>query len=226
MYVSLTPKSNNRTGGESPVSTTEERSCPSECPLRGTDCYARFGPLGMHWRKVGKSRGDNWTRFCDRVRRFPAGQAWRHNQAGDLPQRTDGRINRRKSLQLSRAARHTNGWTYTHYDPADEHNRQVVKDMNAVGGLTVNLSADDLSQADEYVDLGIGPVTVVLPQDAPLRGNVTPNGNPIVICPAQISDDVTCAKCPLCRSSGRKSIVGFRAHGTASKRLSAKLSAD
>ena len=98
--------------------------------------------------------------------------------------------------------------------------------MNDVDGLTVNLSADSLSEADQYYDLGIGPVCVTLPKDAPHRGNKTPNGLPVVVCPAQTQDDMSCARCQLCEIKGRKSIVGFLAHGTASKRLSSKLEAE
>jgi hypothetical protein len=54
------------------------------------------------------------------------------------------------------------------------------------------------------------------------RGNKTPGGIPIVICPAQTSD-VSCDQCRLCQKRDRKSVVGFLAHGTASKRLSKKL---
>jgi hypothetical protein len=180
----------------------------------------------MHWSKVKEGgRGDNWTAFCNRVRKFITGQLWRHNQAGDLPQRADGKINRRKAMQLSRASSHTKGWTYTHYDPTDQHNAGVIRDMNQAGGMTVNLSADSLAEADEYSALNIGPVCVTLPNDVPDRGNTTPNGLPIVICPAQTVDEMSCEQCKLCQVRDRKSIVGFKAHGTASKRLSKKLGA-
>lgn len=223
MWVSLNPVSSNRKVGPIPVSTTEEGSCPNECPLKGTDCYARFGPLGMHWRKIGEGRGDNWSAFCTRVRKFRKGQLWRHNQAGDLPQDENGKIDRDKVSELGQAAAHTNGWTYTHYNPLDSHNREAIKSLNESGGMTVNLSADTMAEADQYVQLGIAPVVVILPQDAPTRGNVTPHGFPIVVCPAQTQETMTCDQCRLCQVRDRKSIVGFLAHGTAKKRLSAKL---
>ena len=225
MHVSLTMKSGNRKVGAIPVSTTEEDSCPRECPHLGTDCYARFGPLGMHWRKVKPGgRGDNWTGFCRRVKTFPRGQTWRHNQAGDLPQNKRHKIHRGKTLQLARASRHTKGWTYTHYDPTDRHNRETIKAVNETGGLTINLSADSPSQADEYADLNIGPVVCVVPLGTPHIGNTTPAGRTLTICPAQTDADLACVDCKLCQHSGRKAIIGFIAHGTAKKRLSASLS--
>jgi hypothetical protein len=224
MWVSLNIKSGNRKVGPIPVSTTEEASCPNECPLKGTDCYARFGPLGMHWRKIMEGgRGDNWTAFCNRVKSFAVGQLWRHNQAGDLPQNSKGTIHKSKLNQLMRACRHTLGWTYTHYDPTIAHNREAIEKANKSDGMTINLSADTLTQADEYATMGIGPVTVVLSKDAPYRGNKTPGGLPIVVCPAQTQDEMSCDQCKLCAVKDRKSIVGFLAHGTASKRLSSKL---
>jgi hypothetical protein len=223
-WVSLTMKSDNLKVGKIPVSTTEKKSCPAECPLKGTDCYARFGPLGMHWKKVGEGgRGDNWTAFCHRVRRFDRGQVWRHNQAGDLPQRKDGKIDKRKTRQLASAAKHTRGWTYTHYNPVDSHNRSAIAELNQSGGLTVNLSADSLAEADEFSKLGIGPVVVILPQNCETRGNMTPEGRPIVVCPAQTTESMTCAQCKLCGIRDRKSIVGFLAHGAARVRLSNSL---
>jgi len=215
--------SGNRKVGPIPVSTTEEGSCPSECPLNGTDCYARFGPLGMHWKKIGPNgRGDRWSLFCKAVKRFPKMQIWRHNQAGDLPKLND-KIDREKTIELSNASKHTQGWTYTHYDPTDSHNAEVIKTVNENGGMTVNLSADSLEEADQYHNLNIGPVCVILPKDAKHRGNKTPNGLPVVTCPAQTQDEINCQRCRLCQKRDRKSIVGFLAHGTASKRLSTKL---
>jgi hypothetical protein len=111
----------------------------------------------------------------------------------------------------------------THYDPTDAHNNSVINGMNEVGGLVVNLSADTMEQADTYHELGIAPVTVVLSEDAPNMGNKTPNGLPIVVCPAQTQEDMACNICELCQKRDRKSIVGFKAHGSRRKKLTAKL---
>jgi hypothetical protein len=221
MWVSLSNKSNNVKTGPIPVSMTEEKSCPNECPLKGTDCYAKFNYLGIVWNRLSKKDfGDNWTTFCNRVKKMPLKQLWRHNQAGDLPQNKRGLIHTSKMRQLLKACKHTNGFTYTHYDPTNEHNKKIL--LETVGsGLTVNLSADTLTQADEYSKIGL-PVVVILPSDAPDRGNKTPGGLPIVVCPAQTTD-ITCADCKLCQVSTRKCIVGFKAHGTAKKRLSERL---
>lgn len=241
MHVSLTMVSGNQKVGPIPVSTTEAESCPSSCPLmspkgagegKGAKCYAAFGPLGMHWRKIGKDgRGIMWTLFCKAIKRLPKFQLWRHNQAGDLPKGYTDLLDRdivdaEKCFELSDASRGKRGWTYTHYDMSSPLNRAVVQEMNDVDGLTVNLSADNLSDADYKASLGIGPVCVILPTDAPHRGNKTPNGLPVVVCPAQTQDDMSCARCKLCQVKDRKSIVGFLAHGTAKKSLSKSLTTE
>jgi len=226
MMVHLTYRSKNRKTGPIPVSTTDAESCPPTCPHLGTDCYARFGKLFMHWRSVslGK-RGGNWLPFCAAVARFAAGVVWRHNQAGDLPKNKRGLLHKTMCMMLAKAAKHTRGFAYTHHSPRNPHNAAVIREMNAMGGLVVNLSADSPAEADEYHALGIGPVVLTLPEDTPHRGNVTPGGLPIVVCPAQTTDHVQCKHCPLCRTVNRKSVIGFLAHGQAKQRLSRKLRA-
>ena len=229
-WVHLTPVSGNRKVGKIPVTTSDKNSCPNQCPLKDTDCYARFGPLGMHWSKVGPNgRGGNWQGFCNRVRKFRKNQLWRHNQAGDLPKDENlsdenmDRLDSEMCAELADAADHTDGWTYTHYDVSDSHNREVVRSMNEKNGLTVNISADSLDEADKYFKMNIGPVVVNVPENTPHSGNKTPDGIPMVICPAQTQEDMSCDQCRLCQVRDRKSIVAFLAHGTAKKRLSRKL---
>ena len=211
--------SQNRKLGNIPASTSSDDTCPSTCSLKGTNCYARFGPLGIHWRKVSNGeRGSNWDSFCERVKRFPKGQLWRHSVAGDLPGHKN-RLNKTMCLQLAKANIGRRGFTYTHYRPT-KHNLSIIRQMNQEG-FTVNLSADNLTYADAYAKMGL-PTVVILPMDtvAPVR---TPEGRTVVICPAQTHEHITCASCQLCQVSKRESIVGFLAHGSVAKRLSEKL---
>ena len=79
-------------------------------------------------------------------------------------------------------------------------------------GFTVNLSANDLVDADELAATGAGPVVVVLPSSQ-TDNTATPAGRRVVVCPATQRDDVSCATCQLCARQ-RSTIVGFPAHGT------------
>lgn len=208
MTYHLALRSNNAKVGPIPVSTSSAKTCPDECPLKVRGCYARTGPLSWHWRKVTLSqRGDSWRDFVTMIKALPAGQLWRHNQAGDLPGE-GSRINPTMMSALVEANHGKRGFTYTH-KPLNRQNRAAIASANR-NGFTVNLSADNLREADSLANAGIGPVVVTLPEGAgPCR---TPEGRKVIICPAQ-TRDTTCAECKLCSVANRSVIVGFLAHG-------------
>jgi len=223
MFVHLTPASANKKTGPIPVSTTEEASCPTSCSWYGKGCYAKYGPLALHWRKVPE-RGMTWANFCKAIKALPRGILWRHNQAGDLPGKNK-RINLKELLTLVSANKGKRGFTYTHKPMDVADNRYAVRLANAEG-FTVNLSADNIEQADSFVELGIAPVCVVLPASAESQASfLTPKGNRVVVCPAARNGiDMNCQKCQLCAIPSRKSIIGFPAHGTAAKTVSQRAS--
>lgn len=218
--IHITPESRNAKTGPIPVTTTSENSCPDVCPMKaGAGCYAKSGPLAMHWKKVSKGeRGGSWGDLLDFVRGLPEGQLWRHNQAGDLPH-TGGEIDREAIAQLATANMDRKGFTYTHHDMGKAGNRLAVRAMNEAG-FTVNLSANNLSHADELAALGIAPVVTILPETQ-TENTTTPEGRRVVVCPAAIRDGVSCATCQLCQRADRKVIVGFPAHGTQKRAASA-----
>ncbi|HMG12890.1 MAG TPA: hypothetical protein VK571_06935 [Gemmatimonadaceae bacterium] len=206
--VTWIPKSGNKKLGGIPESIVSPETCPPSCGFYGKGCYAEFGASGHHWRNV-EHHGLAWDDFIARVRALPAGQLWRYAVAGDLP--GDGEeIDQAKLAQLVDANRGKRGFAFTHKRAAYE----AIRDAN-LAGFTVNLSTDTLEGADAAWGSGL-PVAVVLPADA--SGDIrTPAGRRVVICPAQLREDVTCASCQLCSISQRKGIVGFRAHGQMKK---------
>jgi hypothetical protein len=206
--VHLSPKSANAKTGPIPVSTSERATCPADCAMRA-ECYAAAGPLALHWSAVSTgTRGQLWPDFVAAVAALPAGQLWRHNQAGDLP--GDGRTVDPAALgQLVAANAGRRGFTYSHY--RDAESLRWIRAANE-WGFTVNLSANDLADADALAATGAGPVVVVLPSTQ-TANTATPAGRPVVICPATQRDGVSCASCQLCQRQ-RAAIVGFPAHGT------------
>ena len=224
MHVHLTPKSANVKTGPIPVSTTEKSSCPPSCP-HITSCYAKSGPLALHWNKVSNhERGGVWNDFIKQVKAFDQGQLWRHNQAGDLPGIGE-KIDKIKlnSLVKANQAAAARGFTYTHKlvignDPIAKQNKALVKAANE-SGFTINLSADNLAEADKLKKLNIGPVVTLLPENYPNK-SATPGGNTVIVCPAQIKDNVSCSSCKLCAVKDRNVIIGFLAHGSAKKAAS------
>lgn len=215
----LTVKSANTKTGPIPVSTTSKDTCPTDCAMRD-GCYAGSGPLALHWSAVSSGkRGGSLEDLTAAIRAMPDGQLWRHNQAGDLP--GDGRtIDPIALWDIVHANKGRRGFTYTHYRDEDSLNWISVANER---GFTVNLSANDLADADKLADTGAGPVVVVL--SSTVNANLkTPAGRDVVICPATQRDDVSCATCQLCQRQ-RTKIVGFPAHGTGKKRIDIRLAA-
>jgi len=219
MQVHLTLKSANVKTGPIPVSTTERDSCPDNCAMRA-ECYAASGPLAIHWAAVSAgTRGTSWGQFTQAIAALPDNQLWRHNQAGDLPQ-TGGTVDAVKLGQLVAANQGKRGFTYSHH--RDAASLAWIKHANA-WGFTVNLSANDLRDADALADTDAGPVVVVLPSTQ-TENTTTPAGRKVVVCPATQRDDVSCATCQLCQRQ-RSVIVGFPAHGTRHRTINLRLAA-
>lgn len=228
MFYALKQVSGNRKTGPMPVSTSNSSTCPDACPIKLKGCYAKYGPTGMAWRNVDSGKAKDaveWPQFIRQVKALSRGSLWRHNQAGDL-NGNNGMIDGPKLLDLIKANKGKLGFTYTHYDTLsvvgtfDENfnahvNRDLIKDAN-VKGFTINLSGNDIAHADKLKALDIAPVVVLMPRDAE-KVTMTPEGNKVVICPAENSDKVTCLSCGLCQVADRDYIIGFRAHGTAAK---------
>lgn len=258
LAVQWTPKSRNGKVGAMPVSTTSAITCPDACPLKEAGCYAKYGPLGMLWsalsgaipgetfKRAGQTvRSYTWTQFCSAVSSLALGTIWRHNQAGDLPGENDA-IDAEALRDLVAANSGRRGFTYTHKPITGPHgaaNAAAIADANA-RGFTINLSADNLAEADQLANADIGPVVVVLPEDKArkakqgvwleseaeykARANIaairTPEARRVVVCPATYRDDIACIDCQLCQRQ-RTSVVGFPAHGNGRRKASAVASA-
>ncbi len=210
--------SRNRKTGPIPVTTTSANSCPPNCSFKGNGCYAQSGPLAIHWNAVSRGqRGSTFDEFLQEIATLRRHALWRHNQAGDLTPEAPGVIDARKLTRLAMANRGRRGFTYTHYPPT-LGNQAAVVDANRLG-FTVNLSAETLTQADNYADLGIAPVVVVLPQGV-TKSTRTPAGRQVIVCPASTGNS-DCLNCGICQQRDRASIVGFPAHGSSARRVEA-----
>jgi hypothetical protein len=210
MKITFIAKSKNRKTGEIPVTYSERATCPPSCAHYRSDCYAEDFYTRMSWDKV-PARGKSHAELCADIAALPAGTLWRHNVAGDLA--GDGENVDAYALgELVRANFGKRGFTYTHKKSADA----IKWAKHATEwGFTVNLSADDAGEADILAAHDM-PTVCIVPMDTPER-TTTPQGRPIVVCPAQTHDDKTCADCGLCARADRKIIIGFRAHGTRAK---------
>lgn len=219
--VTFSRISGNSKTGPIPVSTTDASTCPDVCPLKAKGCFAKYGPLAMHWEKVPE-RGMQWPEFLREVRKLPAGQLWRHNQAGDLPGENND-LNAFALGLLVQANQGKRGFTYTH-KPMTPENRRAVADAN-LRGFTVNVSLNTVEELDAF-GVGALPVVVILPKlpdgDREPRALRTPAGNRVVVCPAQYRE-TNCLECGLCQRADRDYAIGFRAHGTAHSYVSREI---
>ena len=216
----LTPSSKNAKTGLIPVSTSSRTLCPATCPFAENGCYAASGPLALHWREVTEGRrGMPWLLFLQAIAGLAAGQLWRHNQAGDIcdPTTTAGR---RALKELTAANQGRRGFTYTHH-PLTPSAIAALKGATAQG-FTVNASTETMGAADRAVAYGLRAVTVV-PSTDTRRVWRSPDGNPVVTCPAQVHDGMTCERCQLCAKRPQEVIVAFRAHGTGRRKVDAML---
>ena len=202
--------SSNRKTGPIPQTYTSRESCPPSCPHYRDSCYAEAFHTAMNWNKV-QQRGTDLAGLIQAINRLPKGQIWRHNVAGDLPGEGE-QVDAYALGQIVKANRGRKGFTYTHKKSPDAI--QWAKHATA-WGFTVNLSADDAGEADRLAATG-APVVVVVPMDTP-KHTTTPEGRPVLVCPAQTTEGMTCALCQLCQKADRRQIIGFRAHGTKAK---------
>lgn len=216
MLIQLIDKSSNAKTGKIPTSTTCATSCPKSCSFKDKGCYAKAGPVSWNWNKITQGkRGDIYATFTDKITQLKQGTFWRHNVAGDLLHNNE-LIDNVKLNALVKANKDKKGFTYTHHKLTNKHNRLAIKKAND-NGFTINISADNMQIADDYIKLDIAPVVVVVNSD--VKENLkTPNGHDIIICPATIKDNVTCKTCQLCQKQ-RSIIVGFPAHGISKKHV-------
>lgn len=218
MFYSINLRGNIKT--KIPTTTSSKNTCPDSCPLKISGCYAKYSWLGVLWGRLSNGELQNSGDFkwlLNKIKSLPKGQLWRHNQAGDLPH-IDGAINSGSINELIKANKNKRGFTYTHHDIDFANNAGTIQRANRLG-FTINLSANNLYQADYYVSQRIGPVVTLLPTDAE-KVTYTPKGNKIVVCPAENSDKINCGNCGLCYIADRNYIIGFRAHGTGKKIVS------
>lgn len=203
-------KSANGKTGPIPTTYSERETCPPSCPQYRGACFAEAFHTRINWDKVGQ-RGTDLEGFAQAIAALPEGQLWRHNVAGDLPGEGEN-IDAHALGEIVRANIGRKGFTYTH-----KKSPEAIKwaRLATQWGFTVNLSADHAGEADTLAATGL-PTVCIVPMDTP-KHTTTPEGRPILVCPAQTVDYMTCALCGLCQKADRRQIIGFRAHGMRAK---------
>lgn len=223
-FFALSLAGNAKTG--CPTTTTSKNSCPDTCELKEKGCYAKYSFLGGYWNKLSNGEVKNSLDFKEllhSIKGLKKGALWRHNQAGDLLH-NNGVIDKPALKAIVKANKGKRGFTYTHHKPEIGDNALQI-DLANEQGFTVNLSTNNLVEADKAFNLEIAPVVTLLAEDAE-KVTYTPQGNKVVACPAyknkgkgDTKKTIQCVDCELCAIPDREYIIGFRAHGTAKKHI-------
>jgi hypothetical protein len=228
MFFHFSLKSTNKKTGPIPVTTTSADSCPDSCPLKFTidskgrkkrgACYANWGPVSWFWSKLSKGLAANiltWKQLLSKIEAIKPQQLWRHDQAGDLPG-VNEYLDIKKLQQLVAANGDSKGFTYTHKKKAILEQPGAMAAVLAANkdGFTINISCDNLAEVDQFKALGF-PTAITLPEDS--GAQVTPAGERVRVCPAELVKGFTCERCGLCQDPNRRNTIGFPAHGVKSK---------
>ena len=110
----------------------------------------------------------------------------------------------------------------THHLPEVGENARLLRRANR-GGFRVNVSTESERAADAAIAQGL-PAVMAVPSSETRITWRTPEGNRVLVCPAQRSDTRQCADCALCHTRGRRVIIAFLAHGTGKTKANAVIS--
>ena len=201
----LTKVSGNSQTGPIPVSTSGKETCNPSCPLKHV-CYAKKGQTNMHWSKVDSGeRGTDYPTFTNEIRKFPYGQLWRHNQAGDLHKDV------KYVDQLIDANRGRRGFTYTSWDYPTELFLHAKRQ-----GFTINKSCYSASSAADAASRGIPAVFSGAPVEYRDVTAWTEFGVRFVVCPTKrnspAAKKVQCATCHLCHTRPDNTVIVLPLH--------------
>lgn len=212
LRVLIQSESRNEKLGPIPAVYVTASTCPPSCVQYNSGCYAESHLTREHWRRV-ESDGVSWGELCLFVARLPEGQLWRYAVAGDLPG-VGETVEPYELGLLIYANSGRRGFAFSH-----KRSQQALTEISLANelGFTVNLSADNLREAD-YLSAW-GPVAVVLPSDAPDK-LTTPEGRKVLVCAYERGIGIRCSDCGLCAVSNRRQIIGFRAHGLRKREVS------
>ena len=183
--------------------------------MKGNGCYAENFPLALHWLKQEQT-GVDFATVLYAVRTLPKKALWRLFEAGDFEPSSENPelISPSQVVSLLAANNGKRGFGYTHYPVLP--NLETLQLMNA-SGLTINVSADSLEQAEVYFSLGL-PTVVVVAENFPKDSVV--DGVRVVVCPNQSTPSKpTCLQCQMCQKPDRDYVIGFRAHGTKKRKI-------
>lgn len=218
---SFTSHSHNKKLGDMSAVSTSSNSCPDDCALK-KECYAQFSFTGIHWRALDLKGLDfhQLTSLIDAMRKR---SKLRFNVMGDLAH-NDGIVDSVKLLKLANIVKNRMIETilYTHHNIDNVLNVKAFQ-LAFSKGLYINISCETIEKAQKALNYGLNAV-IVLPTGS-IHKVIKQDNLTIVRCPAEYKDSIQCTNCMICAKdrTSQRVVVAFTAHGTAKKKLSAKL---
>ena len=71
-YYHIAHKSMNKKTGPIVTTISSSSTCPDTCPFKVSGCYAKCGPMNIHWRNVDSGKyGLEFSEFVSTLRRIP-----------------------------------------------------------------------------------------------------------------------------------------------------------
>ena len=203
--------SQNGKTGPMPAVYGTRASCPIDCKLYDA-CYGKQGKTALHWAKENDKSFDDLIGWIKGLN----SKIWRFGVVGDFPSVDSVTLDAEKISTMALANKKRAVLAYTHF-PLNASNIDILKHANA-SGLTINKSCDSMDEVNLARKNGIPAVTYTSHDDT--RKSWQENGIRFVTRPNQYHPKKpTCAECKLCARGSRTSIVVFRAHGSASKKV-------
>lgn len=216
-------KTENKKTGPMSATYVSQETCPVECPLRGSGCYAETGRVGLITNRLNaasKSARVSQARIAreesEAIRQLTGARVLRVHVVGDC--RTNMSADTVASAMEAHTAKHGQpSYAYTHAW------RAVARESWRTTSVLASCeSADDIRDARKR---GYGTVIVVdfFQSDKAYKHN----GERVVPCPAQTRGK-TCVECRLCFDGDalrdRQTSIAFAAHGVQAKRVRTKVS--
>jgi len=202
---------NAKTGCISQTYTTCN-TCPTRCPFKEHGCYAKQGPVRLHWDKT-ETTGVAPKDLKKVIANQPTTNVIRHNVAGDIAMEGTSDIDEKLVNELIKAYKGKKAYTYTHCT-INERNMKIAKKA-IEKGFVINFSTESAEQAKKCHDNNI---PCVLACNTMSKKTVKVNGLTITQCPATYDKTINCMNCGKCWNKSRKTIISFPVHGAGKKK--------
>jgi len=145
LRVIINERSKNSKLGPIPSVAVTASTCPPSCSHFNAGCFGESHILRNKWRDVERL-GVDWIELCCFIAQLPHRQLWRYAEVGDLPGVGDD-IDHVALDCLVDANHGKRGFGFTHKWTTSIGLEAAIDATRH--GLTINLSADNLAQADD-----------------------------------------------------------------------------